>query len=67
MYRESCKELLEYEKDGFIRMTIFEPIAMKDIEHYLVICAQGFKDRAFHDQHKERDDLRRQVFLKPFE
>ena len=47
-------------------MTIFEPIALKDSDQYLVIYSAGFKDSAFHTAHKERKDPSRDNFIKPF-
>ena len=65
LFKACAKEQLEYEEEGALRMTVFEPLPVKDSEHYLVLNSASFKDSAFHIAHKDRKDPSRDIFMKP--
>ena len=58
---------MEHEKTGTLRITVFEPIALRPLKHYVVINVAGYKNSSYHIKHKERKDPGREDFIKPFQ
>jgi quinol monooxygenase YgiN len=56
---ETAQDQLNYEKEGALRFTIFQPMAIDGSSCFVVNFVEGFKDHACFKAHIARKDVLR--------
>jgi len=62
----TAKEQMNFEKEGALRYTVFDPIPVEGTEHFVVINVAAFLDSDAHLFHKGRKDPTRMKEMEPF-